>query len=154
MQMTGRLFLCARCRLQVLICSKCDRGQIYCAGACAKLARRASGCEAGRRYRRTRKGRFASAESSRRYRDLQKKVTHQGSLTDLPDALLLQDLAVAIVAPESCAIAPTSPTSSTQPCRFCGALCSEFVRFGYLGRWVARPIRAQTRRGSNRGHSP
>ena len=150
MQMTGRLFLCARCRLQVLICSPCDRGHIYCAGECSKLARRASGCEAGRRYRRTRKGRFANAESSRRYRDLQKNAIHQGSLTEPPDPLLRQDLALAIVAPETCAI---PQTSSTQQCHFCRARCSQFVRFGYLGRWVPRPIRAQTRRGSNRGHS-
>ena len=154
MQKTGRLFLCARCRVQVLICSVCDRGQIYCCGACSEFARHASICEAGRRYQRTRKGRFASAESSRRYRSRQKKVTHQGSLMEPPDALLRQDLALAIVTPETCAIAPASPASPTQPCRFCGALCSEFVRFGYLGRWVPRPIRPQTRRGSNRGHSP
>jgi hypothetical protein len=29
---SARLFLCAGCRLQVVICSCCDRGQIYCAG--------------------------------------------------------------------------------------------------------------------------
>ena len=29
----ARLFLCARCRVQVAICSRCDRGHIYCAGA-------------------------------------------------------------------------------------------------------------------------
>ena len=151
MEITGRLFQCASCHVQVLICSPCDRGNIYCAGECSELVRRASGCEAGRRYRRTRKGRFASAESSRRYRDLQKKVTHQGSLTELPDALLRQDLAVAIVAPAACAI---PLTSSTQLCHFCGARCSEFVRRHYLGRWVPRHIRPQTRRGSNRGHCP
>lgn len=26
MQATGRLFLCARCRAQVFICRRCDRG--------------------------------------------------------------------------------------------------------------------------------
>ena len=151
MQMAGRLFLCARCRVQVLICSVCDRGQIYCSGACSEFARHASRCEARRRYQRTRKGRFASAESSRRYRSRQKKVTHQGSLMEPSDALLLQDLAVTIVAPEVCAIARTS---STQQCHFCGSRCSQFVRFGRLGRWVPRHIRQQTRRGSNRDHSP
>jgi hypothetical protein len=26
----GRFFLCARCRAQVLVCRRCDRGQTYC----------------------------------------------------------------------------------------------------------------------------
>ena len=26
----ARLFVCARCKRQVLICSRCDRGQEYC----------------------------------------------------------------------------------------------------------------------------
>jgi hypothetical protein len=33
------LFLCVCCQAQVLICSCCDRGQIYCAGGCAQEAR-------------------------------------------------------------------------------------------------------------------
>ena len=33
---SARLFLCAGCRAQALICSCCDRGQIYCAGDCAR----------------------------------------------------------------------------------------------------------------------
>jgi hypothetical protein len=36
----GRFFLCGRCRKQVLICSDCDRGQIYCTDGCAQRARR------------------------------------------------------------------------------------------------------------------
>jgi hypothetical protein len=48
----ARLFVCVRCRTQVLICSCCDRGQIYCAGGCAQEARyhaqRAAGLEAAK----------------------------------------------------------------------------------------------------------
>ena len=151
MEATGRLFLCGCCRVQVLICSPCDRGQIYCAGDCSEVSRCASVCEAGRRYQRSRKGRFAHAERSRRYRQRQQKVTHQGSLIQPPDGLLRQDSAVAMVAAQTRA---TPPTSSTQQCHFCEARCSEFVRFGYLGRWVPRHVRQHNRRGSNRGHSP
>jgi hypothetical protein len=39
--MPVRLFLCQSCRVQVLICSHCDRGHIYCAEACARKARKA-----------------------------------------------------------------------------------------------------------------
>ncbi|MBK7676801.1 MAG: hypothetical protein IPJ27_19700 [Candidatus Accumulibacter sp.] len=30
MEATGRLFLCHHCRTQVVVCSRCDRGQIDC----------------------------------------------------------------------------------------------------------------------------
>ena len=33
-----RLFLCAACWQMVIICSRCDRGQIYCAKGCAREA--------------------------------------------------------------------------------------------------------------------
>jgi hypothetical protein len=50
MTSTGRFYLCQRCRLQVIICRRCDYGQIYCSNNCSKAAR----CEAlrasGRRY--------------------------------------------------------------------------------------------------------
>jgi len=78
MEAMGRLFLCARCRVQVLICSACDHGQVYCAGGCSQLSRRASVREAGQRYQRSRKGRFVHAERSRRYRQRRQNVTHQG----------------------------------------------------------------------------
>jgi hypothetical protein len=88
MDATGRLFLCARCRVQVIICRRCDRGQRYCRD-CAKEARRTSGREAGRRYQQTRQGRFAHAERARRHRARRKNVTHQGSLAPVFNAVLL-----------------------------------------------------------------
>ena len=59
---SGRTFLCVRCHERVLICSHCDRGQIYCVGGCARIARRIAQREAGRRYQRSRDGRFSHAE--------------------------------------------------------------------------------------------
>lgn len=59
--LTGRFFLCGRCRLQVTICRSCDRGQRYCGQDCAHAARRESVREAGRRYQRSRRGRLAHA---------------------------------------------------------------------------------------------
>jgi hypothetical protein len=41
-----RLFLCGRCRQQVRICSRCDRGQVYCGGGCALEVRRSKQREA------------------------------------------------------------------------------------------------------------
>ena len=65
----ARLFLCARCRRQVLICSRCDRGQQYCGAGCSDLARRESLRAAGRRYQQSRRGRHCHAERQRRYPD-------------------------------------------------------------------------------------
>jgi hypothetical protein len=151
MQVTGRLFVCARCRVQVLICSPCDHGQIYCAGDCSQMSRRASVCEAGRRYQRTRKGRFAHAERSRRYRQRQRKVTHQGSLTRPADDLLPTDSVVTIAAAQASA---TSPTPSPGQCQFCGVRCAVFVRVGYLGGRVPRIVRQHPPRGSDHDHCP
>ena len=45
-----RLFLCLRCRDQVVICSRCDRGQVYCGRECASEVRRSKQRKARRRY--------------------------------------------------------------------------------------------------------
>jgi hypothetical protein len=88
METTGQFFLCAQCRVQVLVCNYCDRGKIYCAGHCRKQARSACMCEAGRRYQSSRIGRFNHAAGACRYRARQQKVTHQGSPLPRCDALL------------------------------------------------------------------
>ena len=81
----ARVFVCARCRRQVLICSRCDRGQQYCGARCSALARAESLRAAGRRYQQSRRGRHCHAERQRRYRHRcregawQEKVTHHGS---------------------------------------------------------------------------
>jgi len=85
---TGRLYVCARCRAQVIVCRRCDRGQIYCGRDCSLASRRASQREAGRRYQRSRRGRSAHAARMRRFRDKRNKVTHHGSTGPAADALL------------------------------------------------------------------
>jgi len=42
METVARLFLCAGCRMQVCVCSDCDRGQQYCGDECSQSARRNS----------------------------------------------------------------------------------------------------------------
>ena len=124
MENTARLFNCARCCSQTVICSDCDRGNIYCGKQCAEIARKASLRAAGRRYQRTRRGRFKHAERQRRYRAKSKKVTHQGSQ-------------------EPVANDPLPPRSETQQpvvviedegirCDFCARLCSAFLRLDFL----------------------
>ena len=112
----ARRFVCARCRVPVLVCSRCDRGQIYCPTGCAAVARRQSQHEAGRRYQRSRPGRFKHAARTRRWRERQsllampvaraatttpQSVTHQGSPLPTSDAVLA---------------AIPSPAPTAQPC--------------------------------------
>lgn len=135
MEATARLYLCARCRRQVVICSHCDRGQRYCGGGCARVARAESLRAAGQRYQETRRGRHCHAERQRRYRQHQgEKVTHQGSPVADADGSL----------PDSPCRPPTVPGVSVPPavgsmiCHFCARVCAVWVRLGFKRRRSAR----------------
>jgi hypothetical protein len=135
MQSSARLFSCAGCRAQVVICSHCDRGNRYCGQRCSQAARRQSQREAARRYQRTRRGRLCHAERQRRYRQRRTaKVTHQGSPPVLPDETLLA---------ESTASVRDSDVSATDladgiHCHFCGRVCSPLLRQSFLHRRATR----------------
>ena len=152
-EIPGRTFPCARCNVRVFICSHCDRGQIYCAGGCGPTARRAAQLEAGRRYQQSRNGRFAHAERNRRYRVRHKNVTHQGSPLRPSDGLVTTDPSVIASEPlppsrgRECSI-----PSSGEPwrCHFCGRICPQFVRQGFLRRRrVPRRHSRHSRRGTD-----
>jgi len=141
---SGRFFLCALCRRQVLICSRCDRGQIYCAGDCRLEARKMRRREAARRYQRSRNGRFNHAARSRRYRARAKIVTHQGSPAPPLDAFVPEASAAAREehppgagsAASSGAPVPVVRGDATfgRRCHWCGQGCSPFVRRDHLRR--------------------
>ena len=126
----ARHFVCARCRAPVLVCSHCDRGQIYCAAGCAATARRQSQREAGRRYQDSLPGRFHHAARTQRWRARQaalamstsmpaatrvapstaQSVTHQGSPLGASDAVLATPSSMSAGATAS------APASHDQPC--------------------------------------
>ena len=126
MENTARLYNCARCHCQVIICSHCDRGNIYCGKSCADLARKTSLSAAGKRYQRTRRGRLKHADRQRHYRSRCKKVTHQGS----PDPASNDPLITRPEAPAPVAIIEDKGVH----CHFCGRPCSVFVRLDFLYR--------------------
>jgi hypothetical protein len=130
---TARFYFCAGCRAQVLICSCCDRGNIYCGDGCASAARRSAQQAAGRRYQSSRRGRRNHAERARRYRERQKKVTHQGSPASRIDDVISSSAAVA---PRVVLRVPRAfpQHSSSWRCRLCGRPCSPFLRTGFLRR--------------------
>jgi len=143
----ARLFLCQGCRIQVLICSHCDRGHLYCAGVCAQKARRQALRDAGRRYQMSRRGRINHAARSRRHRARKNIVTHQGSPQAPSDGLLSEGQAVAMTEQSS----RDGASSSRWRCDRCGRRCPQFVRRDFLqrsrGPW-------NIRRGRRRDYSP
>jgi hypothetical protein len=121
----ARRFLCACCRMPTLVCSRCDRGQIYCAAGCAAQARQQSQREAGRRYQSSRPGRFNHAARTRRWREREallavslarsevatpQSVTHQGSPLSGSDAVL-----AAVPSPVVAAAVPAAATAASAP---------------------------------------
>jgi hypothetical protein len=117
----GRLFLCARCHVQVVICRRCDRGQIYCAAGCAREARREAQWGAGRRYQASVRGRATHALRSHRYRARRNGVTHHGS----PPASATGSTAV-----RHSVGGASTPRRSAPDCHVCGDRCSPFFRLG------------------------
>ena len=141
---TARVFNCAHCDRQVVICRHCDHGNRYCGRDCAQAARRASRRAAGARYQRSRPGRMKHAQRQRRYRRRWRKVTHQGSLAPPTDVSLPPESRAWAPPPEP---APT-PAPEGLRCHFCGRMCSAFVRLGFLrqrrdGPVMQRPPRAR-----------
>jgi hypothetical protein len=154
----ARLFVCARCRAQVLLCSHCDRGQRYCGRACSRTARQGSQREAARRYQRSRGGRMAHAARSRRWRMRQRSreqpapstldtnnVTHQGSQVPGGDASLAPCerehadsiartalLVIGVAGEPACAAPNVTPTREYRWCRRCARALSPWVRQGFM----------------------
>jgi hypothetical protein len=151
MDRAARLFLCARCRDQVLLCSHCDRGQQYCGRACSSVSRRERRRQTAQRYQSSRGGQLKHAARAacwrQRRRSLRQasaggidKVTHQGCSVASVDASLL-----ACETPSACeltivagsakdtvlAIAGTVPLA-VLVCRRCTQPLLPHVRQGYL----------------------
>ena len=155
MERPARLFLCARCRVQVVLCSRCDRGNRYCGRSCWRQTREATRREAASRYQRSRRGRMAHSARSRRWRQRhagrggsgggEQNVTHQGSqpaVAAAPLAAWTHD--TASIRPDATAAAPAPlqpvPTAPWY-CRRCGAPQPAWLRQGFLrhGRHGAAP---------------
>ena len=131
-----RTFLCARCRQLVRICTRCDRGNVYCAGSCADVRRREARRRANTRYQRTLRGGRNHAARQARYRERHRQeVTHPGSpptrgLASLPPAGFEAVLASLSLPAKETVDVLVHPLY----CAFCGACSPPFVRLGPLRR--------------------
>jgi len=157
MNQPARLYLCARCRVQVILCSRCDRGNRYCGMQCRHQAREQARRETAQRYQRSWRGRIAHAQRSRRWRqrraapdaacdtgDEEHNVTHQGSRPRVAWAPLVACIHdSATVAPADMAaditvhsapqeVAPAAMLITSWTCRRCGARQPVALRLGFL----------------------
>jgi hypothetical protein len=171
---SGRLFVCAWCGCEVVVCSCCDRGQIYCGVDCAGQARRQTLRGAGRRCQQTRRGRRMHAARMARYRAKlpslacspaqssacgvavgmpdegwpREIVTHHGSPAP-PTGDLLAGSATAM--PRDDASPAEPPGRAMTHCHWCGRCCRLPLRRGFLRRCDHRRGRVgQVRRECNR----
>jgi hypothetical protein len=152
---SARIYSCARCNCIVIICSQCDRGNIYCAGECAAQARQEKQAKAQKSYQSTPEGRRLHALHQRAYRQRQlEKVTHQSSQPLLP-----YDVLVTPSKEETTQEKPSSREPEVPPmaddvsneasdvtgaatvagksdlyCHFCGCRCCEALRWAFLYR--------------------
>ena len=145
-EISCRIFLCVCCRRQVLVCRRCDRGQIYCTGTCAQEARREKQRNARRRYQATPRGRAMHAERNRRYRVRARRVTDHGPVIEQETGLLrrlegsdaLRELSAERM----------SPVHSR--CHHCGRSASSSLRLSALRRERRLCEKRQIIRGSAR----
>lgn len=121
---TARLYHCARCHAQTMICRCCDRGNVYCRD-CALPARREAERRASKRYQESPQGRLNHAARQRCYRSKQtEKVTHDGSIeTERP---------VGHSAKQNLPISWDLVSAQSIICHFCFGICSQFLRLDYL----------------------
>lgn len=124
MDKTARLFNCVRCHRQVVICSDCDRGNIYCGSECSQAARLLSVRAAGCRYQNSRKGRLNHAKRQACYRihkaEETKIVTHHSSQDLVIDDLLSPEPDIEQKRALGCC------------CNFCKRGPFHYVRFDFL----------------------
>jgi len=125
-----RVFQCAHCGSQVRICTRCDRGQRYCADGCRAIRRREAVRAAGRRYQGTAEGARNHARRQKSYRARHlPTVTHQGSLAE---PLLAIRAAVVAAADAAKRKETHSDGAEEVRCDFCGCPCGPFSRFSFL----------------------
>lgn len=129
---TYRLYNCRRCEVQVLICTRCDHGNIYCGGECSQIRRRESLHRASARYQRTRRGAARHAARQRIWRaSQQQKMTHQGSPSGALECSVLDH---PITVSEPTDVSEVEPTHTTahgpqHRCALCGAALPAWTRF-------------------------
>lgn len=146
---SARLFLCARCRTQALICSCCDRGHIYCSASCSGQSRREKQMEAARRSRTHPEARQKRRLRNQRFRERRKTETHQGPPASPPCVVQAPDIRKS---PEDDASNADPRHDQAPRCHWCGRLCRSAFRQDFIWRRNRRRIRAGHTRNEIKAH--
>jgi hypothetical protein len=175
----GRVFSCARCQGEVLVCIGCDRGRRYCGSKCSGQARRQALHANGKRYQSSPAGRLAHARRSRRYRQRRReRLARQQSLPPSPPSPSPSPSSSPSSSPspsansdasvgsqEPCAggvltaeldVAPATGRDAWRwPCAWCSRECQGVVRRDFPRRSrLAWHVPPGHRRGAPHGQSP
>ena len=106
----------------MIVCTHCDRGNIYCGSSCATQSRIQNHRIANQIYQKTFRGKQKHSARQRHYRLRQKqKVTDQGS------APVSQNDLLPVTENGAKKIVP-----ALMHCHFCGKIVSPYLRNGYL----------------------
>ena len=134
-----RMFTCARCHKQIVICTRCDRSNRYCSDKCSDAALKESWRRASARYQSTERGRIKHKVRHQRYLQRQEEMTHKG-ISQVPVELRISpratDFDVAhqeVKDDEETMRGPgLAPAPTPIRCHFCGRACGSFTRLGFL----------------------
>jgi hypothetical protein len=130
---SARFFLCALCRVQVVICRDCDRGQHYCSKTCSRIRRIERQRDSNVRYAKSRAGRLNNAQRQARFRARQRdqktlipeKVTDQGIAP-------LEELDTLVRLPLSSVHEPIKQQPTDMRCHVCSQYCDPLLRSDFL----------------------
>jgi hypothetical protein len=142
---TARLYNCARCHCQVVICRPCDNGNVYCR-SCAPVAGLESHRRADAAYQKTDQGRKNHKARQQRYLEKMTDKGSPGSRPASPSRANAEAATSASAKEERDACSSPSPATTTQPagaarrsdgdsghsCDFCGRVCSAYLRLETL----------------------
>ena len=144
---SARRYHCARCQVPVLICSHCDRGQIYCFNGCRELAQKERGKRKAKRYQSTPQGQRNNARRQSNYRKRQgappTPVSTESAVNSTqsntpnkpaadPEITKIVTHRGSAVPGASVVLPDSSNSSSFFHCDCCSRACSHFVRIHFL----------------------
>ena len=156
-----RLFQCHYCLSSVDLCSRCDRGNIYCA-SCAQVRKAARIKRARSAYRKSVHGKTVRAAGEKRRRLRRQSPPDEGTVGDRgspeadpqgntsasghvrPDGGIVPDEDPIFPAPEVVALGPPSPPQGFVRCAHCYCLCEDFQIQGPRGRRFSRRPRSRS----------
>ena len=144
---TARRYHCARCRQPVLICSRCDRGNIYCFDGCAEAAYNERRRRNSQGYQRSAKGRLKNKERQRRSRlakalkELNAQANKQPDETSTPPPAQPDSKEVnppiithrgSFDVPDGAPLMSVPQQPRVVTCNACQRVCSEAMRIDFL----------------------